>query len=408
MNIGLLGMGTIGSGVFEILEKRSDIRVSRVLDLREIAGLEGRLTRRFEDILEDPAIDTVVELLGGLEPAHTFAVRSMQAGKHFVTANKLMVSTHFSELMRVADEAGVEFRFSACVGGGIPYLYNLLRARRADRVLEVGGIVNGTTNLILDTMQSTGADFQEVLLQAQRMGYAEADPSADIDGLDARSKLSISMNLAFDVCIDPAAIPTAGIRHLHKGDVEAFAALGYACRFLTRAVRQEDGRLSAYVEPTLLPASAIEAAVGKKRQSDFLHRRICRRAEIFRPGSGEIPHWIRGRGGFDRHSRPGQASALRELRADRPCEPSGFAELLSAHLRPAECGSRIAGRKPLSHPPAARGRNAFAGGRNAPRRSGTVLCRNPRINTGGQKPLAALTNSSFAHIIGKEKIGCER
>ena len=289
MNIGLLGMGTIGSGVFEILEKRSDIRVSRVLDLRDIAGLEGRLTRRFEDILEDPAIDTVVELLGGLEPAHTFAVRSMQAGKHFVTANKLMVSTHFSELMRVADEAGVEFRFSACVGGGIPYLYNLLRARRADRVLEVGGIVNGTTNLILDTMQSTGADFQEVLLQAQRMGYAEADPSADIDGLDARSKLAISMNLAFDVCIDPAAIPTAGIRHLHKGDVEAFAALGYACRFLTRAVRQEDGRLSAYVEPTLLPASAIEAAVGKNDNLISFTGEYAGVQKFFGQGAGKFP-----------------------------------------------------------------------------------------------------------------------
>ena len=289
MKIGLLGMGTIGSGVYEILEKRGDIEVQRVLDLRKIAGLGDRLTARFEDILEDGSIDTVVELMGGLEPAHEYVVRSMRAGKNVVTANKLMVSRHFDEILRTSQSNDVAFRLSACVGGGIPYIHNLLRARRVDFILWVGGIVNGTTNLILDTMQSSGAGFQEALQEAQRMGYAEADPSSDIDGVDARSKLTIAMNLAFDGVADTNAVLTEGIRNLTGQDIRRFRELGYVCRFLSSARRLEGGAATAYVEPTLVRPDAPEAAVRKNDNMISFEGAYAGVQHFIGQGAGKLP-----------------------------------------------------------------------------------------------------------------------
>ena len=229
MRIGLLGMGTIGSGVYEIVARRADMEIARVLDLRPIPGLGGKLTTRFEDILEDKTIDTVVELMGGLEPAHEFVVRALRAGKSVVTANKLMLSHHYAEVAQAAHDSGAGVRVSASVGGGIPYLHNLLRARRVDAIKWVGGILNGTTNLILDTMQSSGAGFDEVLREAQRLGYAEADPSSDIDGIDVRSKITIAMNIAFGGVADTREVPTEGIRRLTGEDVRQFARMGRVC-----------------------------------------------------------------------------------------------------------------------------------------------------------------------------------
>lgn len=289
MRIGLLGMGTIGSGVFEILDKRTDIEVVRVLDLRKIAGLGDRLTTRFEDILEDSSIDTVVELMGGLEPAHEFVIRSMRAGKNVVTANKLMVSHHFDELFRTSQSNAVLFRLSASVGGGIPYLHNLLRARRVDNILNVGGIVNGTTNLILDTMQSSDADFSVVLKEAQRMGYAEADPSADIDGIDARSKITIAMNLAFDGVADTNAVHTEGIRRLTRTDIECFKKLNYVCRFIGRAERIDENIACAYVEPTLVRPDAPEASVRKNDNIISFEGAYVGIQHFFGQGAGKFP-----------------------------------------------------------------------------------------------------------------------
>ena len=146
--------------------------------------------------------------MGGLEPAHEFVVRALRAGKSVVTANKLMLSHHYAEVAQAAHDSGAGVRVSASVGGGIPYLHNLLRARRVDNILWVGGILNGTTNLILDTMQSSGAGFDEVLREAQRLGYAEADPSSDIDGIDVRSKITIAMNIALGGVADTREVPT--------------------------------------------------------------------------------------------------------------------------------------------------------------------------------------------------------
>ena len=189
MKIALLGMGTVGSGVYELLEGREDMRIVRILDRRSLGAADRLRTENIEEIFSDEDIDTVVELLGGVEPARSWAEAALRTGKHLVSANKLMLSAGLPGLLRAAREGGAQMRISASVGGGIPYLPNLIRARRVDELREIGGIVNGTTNLILDTMQREDADFAEVLARAQREGYAEADPSADIDGIDARSKI---------------------------------------------------------------------------------------------------------------------------------------------------------------------------------------------------------------------------
>lgn len=289
MRIGLLGMGTIGSGVYEIVARRADMEIARVLDLRPIPGLGGKLTTRFEDILEDKSIDTVVELMGGLEPAHEFVVRALRAGKSVVTANKLMLSHHYAEVAQAAHDSGAGVRVSASVGGGIPYLHNLLRARRVDAIKWVGGILNGTTNLILDTMQSSGAGFDEVLREAQRLGYAEADPSSDIDGIDVRSKITIAMNIAFGGVADTRAVPTEGIRRLTGEDVRQFARMGRVCRFLARAERMEDGAVCACVEPVLLPKGAIEAAVCKNDNIASFEGEYVGVQHFFGQGAGKFP-----------------------------------------------------------------------------------------------------------------------
>ena len=289
MKIGLLGMGTIGSGVYEIVQKRADMEIVRVLDLRPIPELGEKLTARFEDIVQDEQIDTVVELMGGLEPAHEFALRAMRAGKNVITANKLMISHHFDEIMRTAKERSVALRLSACVGGGIPYLHNLLRARRVDEILWVGGIVNGTTNLILDTMQAREAEFDAVLREAQRLGYAEADPASDIDGIDARSKLTIAMNLAFGAVADTRAVLTEGLRRLTRADVAQFRRLGFVCRYLTYAQRYDDGAACAYVEPTLVGFDAPEASVRKNDNMIAFAGRHAGVQRFFGQGAGKFP-----------------------------------------------------------------------------------------------------------------------
>lgn len=289
MKIGLLGIGTVGKGVREQLAGREDMGIQRILVRREIPELGELATRRIEDILEDPEIDTVVELMGGMEPAYSHVLRALRAGKNVVTANKLMLSYHMEELLHEASARGVQLRFDASVGGGIPYLYNLMRTRRTDEIFSISGIVNGTTNMILDTMQSSGADFSDVLAQAQRAGYAEADPSSDIDGIDARSKLCIAASVAFGKYLHPEEIAVAGIRNIASEDVLAFKRLGYTCRLLVRAERISENSVCAFVEPTLINPLEPESTV---RRNDNLIGLVGRRIGqqyFFGQGAGKDP-----------------------------------------------------------------------------------------------------------------------
>lgn len=179
MKIGILGYGTVGSGAGECLGlfPNEKAQLHRIFDMREIGGLEGKLTNKAEDIIDSGDIDIVVETMGGEEPAYTYVKRALSNGKNVVSANKLMISRHFDELVNLAREKGVSFSFSAAAGGSIPWLFNLLRIRRLDNIKSVGGIMNGTTNFILDAMQTgDGADFDEVLSQAQAPRVCRSRP----------------------------------------------------------------------------------------------------------------------------------------------------------------------------------------------------------------------------------------
>jgi len=260
MNIALLGMGTIGSGVFEIANKLEGVTLKKVLEKRFQADY---ITDNIEDILNDQEIELVVETMGGLHPAYEFAKASLEAGKHFVTANKLLVSVYGEDLVATARAKGVAFLYGAACGGGIAYLANLKIAKEIDRLTSLGGILNGTTNFILDSMQSEGKDYAEVLAVAQELGYAERDPSSDVDGLDTQRKLILSCAVGFDSYLKPENIPTYGISSVLAADVDWAKANGMVLRLCACAERSAEDALSAYVEPTLVAANAPEAAILK-------------------------------------------------------------------------------------------------------------------------------------------------
>ena len=202
MKIALLGYGTVGRGVDKIIGERvDDVEVSRILELPDRLS-DPRMTSEYEDIVSDPEIGIVVECMGGIEPAHAFIMRALEAGKHVVTSNKAVVAAHFAEFAACALEHGVSLFIEASVGGGIPWIAGIEKARRVDEVTSFSGIMNGTTNYIVYAMLKDGADFGEVLAEAQSLGYAERDPSADIDGLDVKNKTVITASVAFDVACE--------------------------------------------------------------------------------------------------------------------------------------------------------------------------------------------------------------
>ena len=289
MNIGLLGFGVVGGGVWELAAERDDICVKRVLLRSPKAGLpESAVTFDVNDILNDDAIDTVVEVMGGLHPAYEYVTAAMERGKHVVTANKALVAAYYGELTALAAKQGVALRCTAAVGGGIPWLTNLERVKRLDTVCAVGGIMNGTTNFIMDAMHRAPVDFPAILKEAQELGYAEADPSADIDGDDIRRKLCISANIAFDAVLDETAIPTFGIRTVTAEDIAAFKAHGFVCKLLAAAEAAENG-VCAYVEPTLVDAGEPEAAVpANYNLITYTAERIGRQS-FFGQGAGRFP-----------------------------------------------------------------------------------------------------------------------
>ena len=220
MKIGLLGFGVVGRGVYEITEARDDMQVVKVLCLEDIKLPDAEAVKDIRAIVEDDSIDTVVEAMGGLHPAYEFVRAAMEAGKNVVTSNKALVCTFYDELLPLAKEKGISFRCTAAVGGGIGWLSELERARRVQKITEVGGIMNGTCNYILDNMTRTGLSYDEALKQAQSLGYAEANPSTDVDGIDTWHKVILSSNIAFGVTVDKTSVPVAGIRNITAGDVD--------------------------------------------------------------------------------------------------------------------------------------------------------------------------------------------
>ncbi len=285
MVIGLMGFGTVGAGVYELAKRQKDLTIRYVLDLREIGIPE--LTHRAEDLWEDAEVDTVIEVLGGLHPAYEFVSAALRAGKNVVTANKYLVATYYEELLSLSKEYGGTFRCTAAVGGGIGWLTALERVRRLEPVTAVEGIMNGTTNYILSNMTENGLSFETALSEAQALGYAEADPSADIDGKDILHKLLLSANVAFDLTLNLEEIPVWGIRYITDGDIAAFKEHGLTCKIMGKS-RRKDGKVAAYVVPMALPRS-LAAAVPTNFNLITYETEYTGRMSFYGQGAGRYP-----------------------------------------------------------------------------------------------------------------------
>ena len=288
MKIGLLGFGVVGRGVYEITQGRDDMQVVKVLCLEDINLPDAQSVKDIKLIVEDPQIDTVVEAMGGLHPAYEFVRSAIEAGKNVVTSNKALVCSFYDELLPLAKEKGVSFRSTAAVGGGIGWLSELERARRVQSFREVGGIMNGTCNYILDNMTRFGLDYADVLKQAQKLGYAEANPSTDVDGIDTWHKVILSCNIAFGVSLDRATVPVAGIRNIQAQDVENFKAHDLVCKLISTGKRTENG-YSAYVHPTLVKAGELEAAVPMNYNLITFVGETSDRMSFYGQGAGRYP-----------------------------------------------------------------------------------------------------------------------
>lgn len=272
VQIAVMGYGTVGSGVVEVLNtnqasinKRAgdEINIKYVLDLRDFPGdpVESKLIHDFETIVNDPEIKIVVEVMGGVEPAYTFTKRCLEAGKSVCTSNKELVATRGEELLKIAEEKGVNYMFEASVGGGIPIIRPMLQCLAANEFNEICGILNGTTNYILTQMIHNGVTFADALKQAQLNGYAEKDPTADIEGHDACRKICILADLAFGDKFDPDQVSCEGISKVTLEDVANADKLGCVIKLIGRTVRCEDGTAYAYVAPHLIPKENLLASV---------------------------------------------------------------------------------------------------------------------------------------------------
>jgi homoserine dehydrogenase len=247
--IGLLGHGTVGAAFAALLPRQAD-RIERITGLRpELAGILTRSSGSFEDILEGS--DLIVELIGGLEPARDYLLRSLRSGRHVVTANKQLLSHHGEELWGAARQHGVQLRFEGAVAGVVPVIRVLQESLSGATIDRVHGIVNGTTNFILTEMARTGASFGEALAEAQRLGYAEADPSEDVDGRDAAAKMAILARLAFDTPVHIDQVRYEGIEHIQPDDLEYARELGLGLKLIGTAERV-GGKLSVRVHPAFL------------------------------------------------------------------------------------------------------------------------------------------------------------
>jgi len=298
--IAILGFGTVGSGVAEVLDtNRAEVRrrtgepveVRYILDTREFPESPYRdlVIHDFAKIESDTEVEVVVECIGGCGVALEFTSRALRAGKHVVTSNKALVAAHGLELLELAKAANVNFLFEASVGGGIPLLRPLTFCLAGNRIEEICGILNGTTNYILTKMISEGLAFDDVLKDAQQKGYAEADPTADVDGIDACRKICILAALAYGRHVYPEQVYTHGIRDIAPEDIAAAAALGMKIKLLGRTFRRDDGKLVIYVSPHLIDASRPLAGVEDVFNAVMVRGNAVGDVMFYGQGAGKLP-----------------------------------------------------------------------------------------------------------------------
>ena len=303
IKIGLLGLGNIGTGSYKTLEMNrteiekelgTKINITKILEKdidreRDIAVARNQFVTDAAQIFEDPEIDIVIELLGGVEPASTLMYEALEHGKHVVTANKAAVAASWEKLQDAAKRNNVQFRFEASVGGGIPILTALQGPLKSNKYNEVMGIVNGTTNYILHMMSNEGLDYATALKDAQVKGFAEADPTADVEGIDAANKLSILMALMFDKYVPPTEIPTKGITEITKEKIEQAKADDCVIKLIAHAARKDNGDIDYSVGPMLIKNDHPLAGVLKEFNAVYVKANAVGTLMFYGPGAGPLP-----------------------------------------------------------------------------------------------------------------------
>ncbi|MEI6370335.1 MAG: homoserine dehydrogenase [Nostocales cyanobacterium ELA608] len=300
VKLGILGLGTVGTGTVQLLQDKvgrhpllQEIDIYRVgvrslTKPRAVELSPEVITTDLEAIVNDPAVDIVVELMGGLEPARTLILTAINNGKHVVTANKAVISRFGAEIFTAANQAGVYVLLEAAVGGGIPVIQPLKQSLSVNRISAIMGIVNGTTNYILTRMQTEGSEFDDLLADAQRLGYAEADPTADVDGLDAGDKIAILASLGFDGRINREDVYCEGIRQVTKTDIAYSAKLGFVIKLLGIAqhLDTDNSQLSVRVHPTLVPQNHPLASINGVYNAILIEGEPIGQVMLFGPGAG--------------------------------------------------------------------------------------------------------------------------
>ena len=302
VKIGLLGLGNIGTGTYKTLEMNKvhmveatglNFEISKILERdttkkRDIAVCQEQFTQDPDDIFKDPEIDIVIELLGGIEPATTFMLDAMKHKKSVVTANKAAVAANFEKLTETAKANQVEFRYEASVGGGIPIINALTTVLQANEFVEVQGILNGTTNYILTQMTEFGLQYEDVLKKAQELGFAEADPTADVEGIDVANKLSILISIMFKKYVAPKDIPTKGISSITQQDIEAAKAEDSRIKLLAYA-HKNGGHLEYSVKPMVLKNSHPLASVSNEFNAVYVTGNAVGEVMFYGKGAGPLP-----------------------------------------------------------------------------------------------------------------------
>lgn len=302
INVGIIGFGVVGAGAVEVLQKNSDlimrrlggmIRVKKVADLdieteRSISLEPGVLTPDVDDILNDPEISIVVELIGGIEPAKSFILRAMKNGKHVVTANKALLALHGAELFDAAKRSGKDLMFEASVGGAIPIIRSIKEGLAANRITGLVGILNGTANFIMTSMTKDSKPFNRVLKEAQGLGIAESDPTLDIEGWDAAHKIAILASLAFGTPVPFEDVYVEGIKNISPVDIEYASNFGYCIKLL--AIAGYDGKkVEIRVHPAMIPYDSMLANVNGSFNALSIHNNAADEIFLYGRGAGSLP-----------------------------------------------------------------------------------------------------------------------
>ncbi|MDN4072355.1 homoserine dehydrogenase [Fictibacillus terranigra] len=302
VSVGLLGLGTVGSGVVRMVEGHQEELLHRVgcpvyIEKVLVQNLEKEracvikpelLTSSAEDVVNHPDIDVVIEVIGGIEQAREYILQALNNKKHVITANKDLMALHGAELLSTAEKNGCDLFYEASVAGGIPIIRTLVDGLASDRITKMMGIVNGTTNYILTKMDKQNLTFEEVLKEAQELGYAESDPTSDVEGIDAARKMAILASLGFSMNIHLDDVEVKGISNITSEDLEYARQFGYSMKLIGNA-RKDGGKVEVSVEPTLLPDTHPLASVQNENNAVYIYGEAVGETMFFGPGAGQLP-----------------------------------------------------------------------------------------------------------------------